>query len=187
MPDIIDNFTEKDGIVMIDPAMGDGGKLYSIFDMDYVKANKTLCAKADIVTPNITEAAFMLDMEYKTEYDKDYLIEMCEKLQQNGAKNVIITGVRKCEDEVGAFCLLENGEIYEYYNKRETTDFHGTGDIYSSTVYGALMKGKSIQDAVRFACDYTKHCIATTLAEPNHVTYGVNFEECTKDIIEFIS
>lgn len=184
--DIIDNFTAKDGIVMIDPAMADGGKLYAGFDMDYVKATKTLCTKADVVTPNITEAAFMLDMEYKPDYDREYLKEICQKLRENGAKNVVITGVKKSENEVGVFCLMENGEIYEYYNGREKTDFHGTGDIYSSAVYGALMKGKTLQDAVKFACDYTKHCIAVTLAEPNHSTYGVNFEECTGDIVEFI-
>ncbi len=183
---IIKSFVEKDGIIMIDPAMGDNGKLYANFDMDYVKANKTLCALADIVTPNITEACFMLDKEYKAEYDYDYLLEICKELNQNGAKNVVITGVRKNEHEIGAFCLLEGGRVYEYYNEREQKDFHGTGDIYSSTVYGALMNGKSIEEAVRFACDFTKHCIAVTLKDKNHAFYGVNFEQCISDISELI-
>ncbi len=185
--DIIKKFTLKDGIVMIDPAMADNGKLYANFDMDYVKATKTLCAMADVITPNITEATFMLGMEYKTEYDREYLTEICEKLHQNGAKDVVLTGVRKTENQVGVFCLLDGKEIYEYYIEREVKDFHGTGDIYSSAVYGALMKGKSLQESVKFACDYTKHCIAVTLAEPNYSIYGVNFEECTKDISDFIN
>ncbi len=184
--EIIKKFTVKDGIVMIDPAMADNGKLYANFDMDYVKATKTLCALADVVTPNITEAAFMLDMEYKNEYDREYLLEICHKLHQNGAKDVVITGVRKSENKIGVFCLLDGKEVYEYYNEREAKDFHGTGDIYSSAVYGALMKGKTLPEAVKFACDYTKHCIAVTLSEPDYSIYGVNFEECTKDIVDFI-
>lgn len=183
---IVKGFVKKDGIVMIDPAMGDNGKLYANFDMEYVKATKTLCALADVITPNITEATFMLGMEYKEEYDYDYLLEICRKLHENGAKDVVITGVRKTDTQVGVFCLLDGKEVYEYYTEREVKDFHGTGDIYSSAVYGALMKGKTLQESVKFACDYTKHCIAVTLAEPNYSIYGVNFEECTKDIVDFV-
>lgn len=184
--EIIKEFNNDNGIVMIDPAMGDNGKLYAIFDMDYVKATKTLCAMADVITPNITEATFMLGMEYKEEYDKDYLLEICQKLHENGARDVVITGVKRSETQVGVFCLLGGKEIYEYYTEREVEDFHGTGDIYSSAVYGGLMNGKTLQEAVSFACDYTKHCIAVTLAEPNYSIYGVNFEQCTGDIVEFI-
>lgn len=183
---IVKSFVKKDGIVMIDPAMGDNGKLYANFDMEYVKATKTLCALADVITPNITEATFMLGMEYKEEYDYDYLLEICQKLHENGAKDVVITGVRKTETQVGVFCLLDGKEVYEYYTEREVKDFHGTGDIYSSAVYGSLMKGKTLQESVKFACDYTKHCIAVTLAEPEYSFYGVNFEECTKDIVDFV-
>lgn len=184
--DIINRFVSKDGIVLIDPAMGDNGKLYAGFDMEYVKATKTLCAMADVITPNITEATFMLDMEYKDEYDKDYLLDICKKLHENGARDVVITGVKKSATHVGVFCLLNGTEIYEYYTEREIKDFHGTGDIYSSAVYGGLTCGKTLQEATKFACDYTKHCIAVTLADESHPFYGVNFEQCTGDITEFI-
>lgn len=183
---IIDRFVKPDGIVMIDPAMGDNGKLYTGFDMDYVKATKTLCAKADVITPNITEASFMLEKEYKSEYDYDYLLSICKELHENGARDVVLTGVRKSETEIGVFCLLGGSEVYEYYTEREVKDFHGTGDIYSSAVYGGLNAGKTLKEAVSFACDYTKHCIAVTLAEPDYSFYGVNFEQCTGDITEFI-
>ena len=183
---IIKDFTKKDGIVMIDPAMGDNGKLYTGFDDEYVKATKTLCAMADVITPNITEATFMLQKEYKEEYDYEYLLDVCKELHKNGAKDVVITGVKKDNNLVGAFCLLNGEEVFEYYTEREPKDFHGTGDIYSSAVYGALTCGKSLKESVKFACDYTKHCIAVTLAEPNYSIYGVNFEQCTGDITEFV-
>ncbi len=184
--DIIKNFVKDDGIVLIDPAMGDNGKLYAGFDTEYVKATKTLCALADVITPNITEATFMLEKEFKDEYDYDYLLDICKELHENGARDVVLTGVKKSDSQVGVFCLLNGTEVYEYYTEREPKDFHGTGDIYSSAVYGGLMNGKSLQDSVKFACDYTKHCIAVTLAEPNYSIYGVNFEQCTGDITEFV-
>lgn len=184
--DIVKSFVKKDGVVLIDPAMGDNGKLYAGFDTEYVKATKTLCALADVITPNITEATFMLEKEYKDEYDYNYLLEICKALHQNGARDVVLTGVKKSETQVGVFCLLDGKEVYEYYTEREPKDFHGTGDIYSSAVYGGLMNGKTLQASVRFACDYTKHCIAKTLAEPNYSIYGVNFEQCTGDITSFI-
>lgn len=183
--EIIRDFADENSIVMIDPAMGDNGKLYPNFDVEYARANKTLCAVADVITPNITEASFMLGMEYKEEYDADYLKDMCQKLHKNGAKDVVITGVRR-GDEVGAFCLLGGEEVFEYFTEREVKDFHGTGDLYSSAVYGSLVSGKTLKEAVKFACDYVKHCIAVTLAEPNYSTYAVNFEQCTKDITDFI-
>ena len=184
--EIIDDFVKEDGIVMIDPAMGDNGRLYPNFDMGYAKATKTLCAKADIITPNVTEAAFMLGKEYKDEYDYDYLLSLCKELHQNGARDVVITGVKKQETQVGVFCLLDGDEVYEYYTERELKDFHGTGDIFSSCLYGGLNAGKTLKEAVKFACNYTKHCIAVTLAEPNHSFYAVNFEECIGDITDFI-
>jgi pyridoxine kinase len=183
---IIDGFVKSDGIIMIDPAMGDNGSLYKGFDMDYVKASKTLCAKADVITPNVTEASFMLGKEYKEEYDHDYLLSLCTELHQNGARDVVITGVKKSDNLVGVFCLLDGTEVYEHYTERETKDFHGTGDIFSSCVYGALMSGKTLKQAVTFACAYTKHCIAVTLKEPNHSFYAVNFEQCLGDITDFV-
>ena len=181
---IIDEFC-KSSLVLIDPAMGDNGKLYAGFDLEYAQATKTLCAKADIISPNITEACFMLGEEYKAEYDADYLHSLCARLYENGAKNIVITGVKK-QGKVGVYCLLGGKEVYEYYTDREKQDFHGTGDVYSSTLFGSLMRGKDIKESARFACDFTKNCIAKTLQEENHINYGVNFEYCISDICDFI-
>ncbi len=183
--EIIKNFVKPEGIVMIDPAMGDNGQLYSGFDTEYVKASKNFCSIGDIITPNITEAAFMLEKEYKEKYDYDYLLNLCEKLHQNGARDVVITGVKKGDTQIGVFCLLNGDEVFEYYTEREPQDFHGTGDVFSSTVYGGLCCGKSLKEALTFACNYTKRCIELTLADKNHSFYSVNFEQCLCDITNF--
>lgn len=183
---IIAEFVRKDGIIMIDPAMGDNGKLYTGFDEKYVAATKKLCSVANIISPNITEAAFMLNKEYKEVYDYDYLLEICKEFHRNGADNVILTGIKKTEHSVGAFCLIDGKEVFEYYTEREEKDFHGTGDIYSSAVYGSIMSGKTLKEAVKFACDYTRHCISITLKEKEHSFYAVNFEQCIGDITEFV-
>ena len=67
--------------VVVDPVMADNGKLYPAFDMDYVRKNTELCAVADIIVPNITEAAFMTGMDYREEHDEAYIREMLRRLQ----------------------------------------------------------------------------------------------------------
>ena len=91
--DIFADTSAEGCIKIVDPAMADNGKLYSIFDMDYVEAMKGLCAKADYVVPNITEAAFLTGMDFRTEYDRSYIDALIEKLMALGCKNVLLTGV----------------------------------------------------------------------------------------------
>ena len=88
---IINSTLEADAKIIIDPAMADNGTLYYGFDDVFVKAMAKLCAKADYVLPNITEACFITGSEYKTEYDKAYIMDLLQKLVANGAKNVILT------------------------------------------------------------------------------------------------
>lgn len=180
--DIIRKFNR--GTVLIDPAMGDNGKLYPGFDDEYARANASLCALADVVTPNVTEASKILNKEYKDDYDYDYLLSLCVALNNLGAKNVVITGVRK-DENIGVFCLID-GKVFEYYTLKEKTDLHGTGDIFSSALYGGIMRGKSIKEAAVFACEYTKKAIQRTFLTDNPRTYGAAFEECYADIVEFI-
>ena len=124
--------TSKDGTVtIVDPAMADNGNLYSIFDMNYVNAMKPLCKQADYVIPNITEACFLTDMEYRTDYDRDYIDTLLEKLSELGCKNVILTGVSYTKETTGVV-VYENGEYRYYEHPLLPNSCHGTGDIYAS-------------------------------------------------------
>ena len=175
---------EGDTIIFVDPVMADNGKLYPAFDMAYAKKNAELCSGADIIVPNITEACFMTDMEYKEEYDESYIKELLARLNKLGAKISVLTGVSLSEGKTGVMGYdSTKDEYYCYQNDRIDASFHGTGDLFSSTVIGEIMKGKSWQDAMRIAADYTAHTIRVTIENPKKPWYGVDFEATIADLV----
>ena len=179
---IIADCKKENAPAIIDPAMADGGKLYPGFDGEFVEAMKTLCAKADYLLPNITEAALLADVEYKTEYDREYIDLLLERLTALGAKNVILTGVSYKEDKTG-IVVFENGEYSYYEHDFLPNSCHGTGDIYASAFVGAKVLGKTAFKAAQIAADYTVECIKATAEEENH-WYGAKFEPVLPYLIE---
>jgi pyridoxine kinase len=159
---------------VIDPAMADHGKLYYGFDDAFVEAMKTLCAEADYLLPNITEACFLTGVEYKTEYDRAYIDQLIAGLRALGAKNVILTGISYKAETTGVV-VFENDQYAYYEHEKLPNSCHGTGDIYASAFTGALVRGKSAYDAAKIAADYTVECIRETAKEENH-WYGAKFE-----------
>ncbi len=182
--EIFKTFKGKDTLIFVDPVMADNGKLYPAFDMDYVKKNAELCADADIIVPNITEASFMTGMEYKEEYDEDYVKELLKRLDDLGARISVLTGVSLEKGKTGVMGYdRETKEYYAYQNDRIDAVFHGTGDLFSSSCVGEMMKGRNWKDAMRIAADYTAHTIEVTLKDPKEPWYGVNFEETLPELI----
>lgn len=181
---IMDTTGKEDALNIVDPAMADNGKLYPLFNAEYVNAMKTLCAKADIVIPNITEASFLTDTEYKAEYDEAYVKLLCDKLHALGAKTVVMTGVGYKADKTGVV-VSENGVTEYYEHKKISKGCHGTGDVYASAFCGALMRGRSKFDAAKIAADYVVKCIENTQGDESH-WYGVKFETAIPDLIDML-
>ena len=182
---IFDEFGGDDTLIFIDPVMADNGKLYPAFDMEYAKLNAGLCGKADIIVPNITEACFMTDTEYKEEYDEAYVLELLDKLAKLGAKKVILTGVSLSEGKTGVYGLdTVTGEKIVYQNDRVDASFHGTGDIFASVSVGALTRGLSLEDAFKIAADYTADTIKETIQNPDKPWYGVDFEATIPELVD---
>lgn len=179
---IAKDFVKKDGKVFVDPAMGDNGKLYSIFDLTYAKEMAKLCAMADIILPNITEACFMTGLEYKEEYDENYVEEILSALEKMGAKTIVLTGVSYTSDTTGVV-VYENGEKQYYRHKKIEKGCHGTGDVYSSAFVGAYLNGKTLYESAKIAADYTLKCIENTQGDKNH-WYGVKFETAIDYLID---
>jgi len=178
------DFKGEDTVIIVDPVMADNGKLYPAFDMDYVKKNAELCGCADIIVPNITEAAFMTGMEYREEYDEGYIKEMLAELNKFGAGISVLTGVSLSAGKTGIMGYERaTGEYYVYQNRRIDAAYHGTGDLFSSSFVGELMKGMSWRDAMRIAADYTAHTIEVTLENPKKPWYGVDFEATLPELI----
>ena len=185
---VADIFADTAGagcIKIVDPAMADNGNLYPGFDGPYVEAMKGLCAKADYVVPNITEACFLTGVEYKTEYDRAYIDLLLEKLTAMGCQNVILTGVSYTPGKTG-IVVLENGEYAYYEHEKLPNSCHGTGDIYASAFVGALVRGKSAYDAAAIAANYTMECIRCTAALDNH-WYGAAFEPVLYKLIQALN
>lgn len=178
------DFRGEDTLVFVDPVMADNGKLYPAFDMDYVKKNAELCAGADIVVPNITEASLMTGMDYREEYGVDYIKELLRRMDALGARINVITGVSLEKGKTGVMGYDRAcGEYYVYQNDRVDAAYHGTGDLFSSACVGELMKGRDWRDAMRIAADYTARTIEVTLGSPDKPWYGVDFETTLPELI----
>ncbi len=181
---IFDEFKTDDTLIFIDPVMADNGKLYPAFDEKYAKENAKLCGKADIIVPNITEACFMTDTEYKEVYDEAYVKELLQKLAALGAKKVVLTGVSLSDGKTGVYGLdSETGETFIYQNDRVDASFHGTGDIFASVSVGALTRGLSQEEAFKLAADYTADTIKATVENPEKPWYGVDFEATIPELV----
>ena len=181
---LFDEFKTDSNLIIVDPVMADNGKLYPAFDEAYAKENAKLCGKADLIVPNLTEASFLTGMPYQTKYDRKYITDLLDALAQLGPKYVALTGVSFEEGKIGVMGLnTVTGESFEYYTEHVPVSYHGTGDIFSSVVVGALTRGKSLPEAFRIACDYTKETIAYTFRTSGAGTYGVDFEVTLADLV----
>ena len=156
------------GISIVDPAMADHGKLYSGFDDAYRAAMTGLCMKADIILPNITEAAMMAGLPCPEKADPGTARTL---LAQLGGKDVVLTGVSDGPGTTGA-AIRRNGEIQFISHPRVDQNFHGTGDMFAACFTGALMQGRSPTDAASLAGEFILRSIRATMEAPAH-WYGV--------------
>ena len=183
--DILNTMGTEDCVRIVDPAMADNGKLYSIFNDEYVAAMRGLCSSADILIPNITEACFLADVEYRETYDENYVNELLDKLSTLGAKTIVLTGVSYVPEKTGVI-IYEKGKIRYYEHDKISKGCHGTGDIYASAFTGALMNDKDVFTAAKIAADYTVKCIINTQGDADH-WYGAKFETALRDLMDMIA
>lgn len=182
--DIAASRLESGGKLIVDPAMADNGKLYAGFDSSFVDTMKKLVFSADIILPNITEAALLTDCEYKEKYDKAYTDMLISRLLENGAKTVILTGVGYSSDKTGVL-VCENGKQSYYEHRKIAGGCHGTGDVYASAFVGALENDFSAFESAKIAADYTLECIEKTQGDKEH-WYGVKFELAIPTLIKLL-
>lgn len=180
--DIFRTMAAPKGRVIVDPAMADHGKLYYGFDIPYAKAMAKLCAMADVILPNVTEACFMTDYPYQEEYDEAYINGLLKKLHGLGCGNVVLTGIGYEPGRTGV--VVSDGRKTAYYAHRKLEkSYHGTGDVFSSVFVGAIMQGKTLLQAAKIAADFTVNAIQATLSDPSH-WYGVKFETALGSLID---
>lgn len=166
---LLKQYKAQGSTVIVDPAMGDHGKLYSRLGPDHVKAMAKLCDAADILLPNVTEAALLTELPYDT--NPQALTETL--LQRFPVKAVVITGVTGKDGTIG-FCAQEQqGEFFCYDTPVVPRQCHGTGDLYTAVFTGSLLRGSSVYESGVLAADFVRRCVAATETVSPH---GVAFE-----------
>lgn len=177
--EIMETMRSPGGVCVVDPAMADHGRLYSGFDGDYVREMTKLCKKADIILPNLTEAALLSGAAYQDRADEDYARELLKTLHN---ERVIVTGVG--EEDTGLL-LWDGGEVRRYAHPRLPGSFSGTGDLFAAAFAGALAAEKGLHESAKIAADFTYRCIQCTAAEPAH-WYGVKFEPVLPELMRML-
>ncbi len=175
-----------EAVKVVDPVFADNGKLYPAFDMNYAAGVARLCGHADVIVPNLTEAAFMLGEEYvPSGYDEEYIQGLLKRLTGLGCRVAVVTGVRYDDAHQGAVAYDSSKNAYfQAFQEHIDVSFHGTGDIFTSALAGAGVLGKPLPDALRIAVDYTVACIRATMPDKAEHWYGVRFEDCLPGLIE---
>ncbi len=186
--DIFNKFKSKNNFILVDPVMADNGKLYAGFDQKFADSMAKLCSKADIIVPNLTEAAFMLNDTYiESGYSEEYIQSILIKLTNLGAKTAVLTGVTLNNEDLGVYAYDKvKNKYFKYFRKRLPQTFHGTGDVFASALCGALTKGKDIEESLQIAVDYTVESISETVKNKDHNWYGVDFETALPYLINKI-
>lgn len=175
--DFINRFKTENTLIIVDPVMADDGKLYSLFDMDFVTEMRLLCKKADIIVPNMTEALLLLGREYKDgPYSKEFIADVMNELS-SFAEKVVLTGVSLDEAHIGAAAFSKvTGKVEYFLSPCVPGIYHGSGDVLASSLTAALVKGKSLEAAVSIAVKYTVDSINRTAEGLSDHNYGIDFE-----------
>jgi pyridoxine kinase len=185
---IFDDFRQDGTLILVDPAMADGGKLYPAFDEHFALGMRDLCAKADIIAPNITEASFLLEKPYPgDDYDQPFIEATLRELSALGPAQVVLTGVAFEPGKLGAAAFDRNRDaVHYYFTERIEGYYHGTGDIYSSALLAALLNNQSLADAIRIACEFTVAAIRRTRSAATDPKFGVDFEHELPTLIKLL-
>lgn len=181
-------YKKENTLIFVDPAMADNGKLYAGFSNDFAKDMARLCSYADVIVPNLTESCLMLGTPYPgSDYTRDDIKSILKKLCELGAKKAVITGISFQKNLLGAMGYDSmTDEFFSYFNQQVEHNYHGTGDVFASVCVGAMMRGYSIIEALKFAVDFTLECILKTEEDSEHRWYGVNFETAIPFLIHHL-
>ena len=169
-------FKKSDTAVIVDPVMGDHGTAYRTCTPELCRGMRVLAENSDVITPNLTEAALLLDRPYEEIRQSD-AYEVVRRLSLGGRRSVVLTGYSSESGQTGALCFdRDSGESKAVQTPREPQDFSGTGDLFASVLAGGVARGVPLFQAAQAAADFVRDCIARTLAEGLTEQDGVDFE-----------
>ena len=182
--DFIRDFRGPDTLVVVDPVMGDDGKAYQTYTPAMCAGMARLAELADVITPNLTEAAFLLGRDYgrlldggRALHDEGALRALAEELSLGGERSVALTGAALSPGQTGAMCFdARTGRTEAVQAEFVAHPLHGTGDVFASVLTGALMRGASLRDGAALAVEFIHACAVRTVAQGLSLQEGVDFE-----------
>ena len=174
--DFLRDFKEKDTTVIVDPVMGDYGKMYPTYSMETCLKMRELIPMADIITPNLTEACILAGIPYEEKWSRKKLLWLAEKLSDMGPEKVVITGIIQGEF-IANYCYERGGEPRIFRTVKAGTQRSGTGDIFASIIAADAVNGVPFEQSVKKAGRFIKKCILKSIEMGIPLTDGVCFEE----------
>ena len=176
--DFIRRVRRPDTVVVIDPVMGDYGRVYQTYTAAMCDGMARLAELADVITPNLTEAALLLGQPYDAlPAGEAGLRQITERLSLEGRRSVVLTGASLAPGQTGAVCYdARTGRTQVVQTAYIAHEFHGTGDVFASVLTGALVRGSALADAAGQAAEFVRACAQRTAAENLPMREGVDFE-----------
>jgi pyridoxine kinase len=189
--ELIELLRRPDTLIVVDPVMADAGKLYANFPPEFPMAMRRLCAGADVVVPNLTEAALLLQRPYRGERKSaaeltDMLHALTARLEVEAA---VLTGVSPAPGELGAASYEASSDEQSYYGAAhiEGGMYHGSGDVFSSVLVAALMRGLSLSAATKVAVTFTTRALKRSFEAGTDRRFGLNFEAGLSELSALIA
>ena len=181
---IIDTLAGEETLVIVDPVMADNGAYYANLDERMCAAFRTLVARADLLTPNVTEAALLTGLPYRAApHGESYIRALFDGLFELGAKTVALTGVSSTVGLLGNAIAKRGQEpVFELRETREGV-FYGTGDLFASALSALTVLGVEPAQALRTATDLVDDAVANALRRGTPRRFGVDFENALAPFI----
>ena len=172
--------------LIVDPIMGDSGRLYTGFTSSYVEAMKELTQSAKLILPNLTEAALLTGREYVGEhYDFSVIEDLLEALAKQVTADIVLTGISFDDSQIGvAYFQQETGEITTYLSKKYPANFFGTGDILSTLLAVATIEQINLHQAIPLALEFIDKSLRQTLSLNRDLKLGIYFEPFLAELQE---
>ena len=182
---LIQRFRRKETLVLIDPVMGDHGRVYRTYTPEMCEQMIQLAAEADLITPNLTEAALLLGEPFDhIPTSQAGIEEWLRRLSLGGKRSVVITGVSLAPKALGAGCLdARSGKIRFAMARQEPGQFFGTGDLFAAVLLGSLLRGETLSESTARAVDFIQKSVARTLAAGTPMLEGVQFEPLLRELL----
>lgn len=179
----------KDGaLLVVDPAMGDAGRLYGSLDTSVVEGMRELCARADVIIPNLTEAALLARRDYDPAPNERDTESLLDALLSLGAKSALLTGINRARGAIGVAVREREREKTEYIETAAVEgSYHGSGDLFSSVVAACLARSLPLTASARLAADFVRDCLELTAKTGGDEREGVRFEPLLGSLRERLS